>query len=98
LIFGIRIYQWTVSPVLGFLAGPFGRCRFSPTCSQYAIEAVRAHGAARGGALALWRICRCQPWGGCGDDPVPPKKQEVGSTEVTEADCARSHGGHTASG
>lgn len=49
-------------------------CRYSPSCSQYAIEAVRAHGAIKGGWLAFWRLLRCQPWGGYGYDPVPGKK------------------------
>ncbi|MCJ2186527.1 membrane protein insertion efficiency factor YidD [Novosphingobium beihaiensis] len=46
-------------------------CRYSPSCSQYAIEAVRKHGAIKGGCLAIWRLLRCQPWGGHGHDPVP---------------------------
>ena len=46
-------------------------CRFDPTCSQYALDAVRSRGAFRGGWLALRRICRCHPWGGWGYDPVP---------------------------
>jgi len=46
-------------------------CRFDPTCSQYALDALRTWGAARGGWLALRRICRCHPWGGWGYDPVP---------------------------
>jgi putative membrane protein insertion efficiency factor len=71
LIFGARVYQWTASPVLAALTGPTGGCRFTPTCSEYAIEAVKEHGAARGSALAAWRVCRCNPWGGCGEDPVP---------------------------
>jgi len=57
------------------LFGPLARCRFEPSCSQYAIEAVRVHGAMKGGALALWRLCRCHPWGGCGVDPVPRRFQ-----------------------
>lgn len=46
-------------------------CRYSPSCSQYAIIAVRKHGAIKGGLLALWRLLRCNPWGGHGHDPVP---------------------------
>jgi putative membrane protein insertion efficiency factor len=46
-------------------------CRFSPSCSQYAIEALQKHGAVKGGWMALKRLMRCQPWGGCGYDPVP---------------------------
>jgi putative membrane protein insertion efficiency factor len=49
-------------------------CRFTPSCSTYALEAVRARGAVRGGALALRRLARCHPWGGQGYDPVPEKK------------------------
>jgi uncharacterized protein len=65
------IYKRAASPVLHMLAGPFGGCRFYPTCSVYAAEAVRRHGALKGSALAAQRICRCHPWGGCGEDPVP---------------------------
>jgi putative membrane protein insertion efficiency factor len=49
-------------------------CRFYPTCSNYAIEAIETHGAFKGSALAFWRILRCNPWGGKGYDPVPAKK------------------------
>lgn len=55
-------------------------CRYTPTCSQYAVEAISTHGALKGGMLALRRICRCHPWGGSGYDPVPPrdnKQQDV---------------------
>ena len=48
-------------------------CRFTPTCSAYAIEALREHGAARGTWLAVRRVARCHPWGGFGFDPVPPR-------------------------
>ncbi|HCB34544.1 MAG TPA: membrane protein insertion efficiency factor YidD [Acidimicrobiaceae bacterium] len=48
-------------------------CRFDPTCSGYALGAVRTHGAVRGGALAVRRLARCHPWGGLGYDPVPPR-------------------------
>jgi len=46
-------------------------CRFTPTCSEYAIQAIRKHGPFKGLALAVWRILRCNPWGGSGYDPVP---------------------------
>ena len=62
---GIRAYQLTVSPVLG------PRCRYFPSCSDYALEAVEAHGVLRGGWLALRRVLRCHPLGGSGLDPVP---------------------------
>ena len=51
-------------------------CRFSPTCSQYAVEAIERFGVIKGTGLALWRILRCNPWGGHGYDPVPEKKQK----------------------
>lgn len=71
LVFAIHIYRWTISPVQTFLFGPGAGCRFTPTCSQYAMAAVRQHGALAGGWLAAKRICRCHPWGDSGPDPVP---------------------------
>lgn len=65
IIAPIRFYQRYISP----LTPP--ACRFTPTCSQYAIEALRKHGPIKGLALAIWRILRCNPWGGSGYDPVP---------------------------
>lgn len=65
LILPIRFYQKFISP----LKPP--TCRFTPTCSQYAIEAIRKHGPFKGLLLAVWRILRCNPWGGSGYDPVP---------------------------
>jgi len=76
LIFGVRVYRWVISPAKAALFGPLGRCRYSPSCSEYGLEAIRVHGAARGSWLAVRRICRCHPWGGCGDDPVPETKAE----------------------
>ncbi len=73
LIFLLRVYQRTLSPVLAGMFGPAGHCRFTPSCSQYAIEALQIHGVFRGGVLAGRRLCRCNPWGGCGHDPVPEK-------------------------
>jgi len=70
----IRTYQLVISPVLTFLFGPTGGCRFTPTCSQYAMDAVRERGAFAGTALAARRICRCHPWGDCGHDPAPKKE------------------------
>jgi hypothetical protein len=61
----VHAYRLVLSPWLGL------SCRFQPTCSQYALDALERHGALRGGALALWRILRCNPWGGSGYDPVP---------------------------
>lgn len=61
----IKFYRTCISP--------YKRpcCRFTPTCSQYALEAFRKHGLLKGFALSLWRILRCNPWGGSGYDPVP---------------------------
>jgi putative membrane protein insertion efficiency factor len=71
LIFLIRVYQALLSPLLAAVLGASARCRFTPSCSQYACEAVRLHGAIMGGWLALRRLGRCHPWGGCGEDPPP---------------------------
>ncbi len=65
LIQPIRFYQRFISPYTP------PTCRFTPSCSQYAIEAIRKHGPFKGMALAVWRILRCNPWGGSGYDPVP---------------------------
>ncbi len=73
LLFAIRVYRLTLSPAQAFFFGSTGGCRFTPTCSQYAMDAVREHGAMTGAVLAAKRICRCHPWGGCGHDPVPEK-------------------------
>ena len=65
LIGFVRLYRLLLSPWLG------ANCRYQPTCSSYAIEALQVHGAAKGGWLALKRIGRCHPWGDSGYDPVP---------------------------
>lgn len=65
LILPIRFYRMAISPLLP------PSCRFTPTCSQYAIEAIRKHGPLKGFYLAVRRLLRCHPWGGCGYDPVP---------------------------
>ena len=67
----LKFYRAVLSPAKWTLFGPAGRCRFEPSCSAYALEAVETHGAVAGSALAVKRICRCHPWGGCGFDPVP---------------------------
>ena len=61
----IKFYQYSISPLLG------ANCRYSPTCSSYGIEAIKKHGALRGGWLSLKRFLSCNPWGGSGYDPVP---------------------------
>jgi hypothetical protein len=71
LLLAIRVYRLTIAPAQVFLFGPTGGCRFTPTCSQYAMDAIRDHGALAGGWMGLKRICRCHPWGEDGHDPVP---------------------------
>lgn len=77
LILLVRLYQRLLSPLKMAIFGPQGACRFSPSCSDYAIEALRTHGVIKGAALAAWRILRCNPWGGCGEDPVPQKGAKI---------------------
>ncbi|MEM6531863.1 MAG: membrane protein insertion efficiency factor YidD [Myxococcota bacterium] len=64
----VRVYQYTLRPFFG------SACRFEPTCSRYAVEALQTHGALRGGWLTVKRLSRCHPWGGHGHDPVPPAR------------------------
>lgn len=71
LLLLLRTYQYALSPFLG------PSCRFYPTCSNYAIEAVREHGAARGCLLAAKRLCKCHPWHPGGVDPVPKKTADA---------------------
>jgi uncharacterized protein len=73
----VRLYQLTLSPAKNVLLGPAGHCRFEPSCSQYAVEALKTHGAISGTWLAAKRVCRCHPWGDFGEDPVPPYKSKV---------------------
>ena len=73
LIALIRFYQIALSPYFG------SQCRFSPTCSQYAREAITRHGALKGTWLAGARLLRCHPWHPGGYDPVPPPKQKNGT-------------------
>ncbi len=61
----IKLYQWIISPILG------PKCRYTPTCSAYALEAFKKYGPFKGFWLSLKRISRCHPWGGHGYDPVP---------------------------
>jgi uncharacterized protein len=67
----IRSYQLLLAPVLG------NNCRYEPSCSHYAAEAIERHGPWRGGWLAIKRLLRCNPWGGSGDDPVPEPGKPV---------------------
>ena len=80
--------RWLASALLGVvwvyrkLVSPFlrPRCRYQPTCSVYATDALKQHGGFRGGWLTLKRIARCHPWGGSGYDPVPPVRGEKGAS------------------
>jgi len=66
----VWLYRLAVSPWLG------NNCRYEPSCSEYAMDALRLHGAFRGGWLVVRRIGRCHPWGGSGYDPVPEKQED----------------------
>ncbi len=68
----ITVYKYVISPLLG------PKCRYLPTCSSYAMEAIENHGPFKGAWLAVKRILRCHPWGGSGYDPVPPKEGSEG--------------------
>jgi putative membrane protein insertion efficiency factor len=91
----LRAWQYLVSPVYG------PTCRFYPSCSAYALEAVDRHGLVRGGWLAVRRLGRCHPWNPGGVDPVPirarlrplgtPAPDEAGTTTTTPAACAAGH-------
>lgn len=78
LIGVVRLYQLAVSPWMP------GACRYTPTCSTYAVDAIEGHGPLRGSWLAVKRLARCHPWGGYGYDPVPP----------TSAGSSDGHGAH----
>jgi putative membrane protein insertion efficiency factor len=77
----IRVYQWVLAPVLG------ANCRYAPSCSEYAHEAISVHGPLKGSWLALRRLAGCHPWGGSGYDPVPPRS----SYRTTHAGDAPPH-------
>jgi len=70
----IRLYQWTVSPLLG------PTCRFHPSCSNYALQAIRRFGMLHGGWLTVKRLGRCHPWHQGGFDPVPSERREIART------------------
>ena len=67
-VFLIQIYKFLISPIIG------KNCRFNPTCSNYALEALKKHGLFLGIYYSIIRISKCHPWGGSGHDPVPSKK------------------------
>ena len=81
----ILLYRWVLSP----LKPP--TCRFHPTCSVYALEAIDRFGPLTGGRMALRRLCRCHPWGGMGYDPVPTQRERAAAaaTPLTFTDTPR---------
>lgn len=92
LVWGLRGYRAAISPGLRLVLGPLAQCRFQPTCSAYALEAVTRHGARAGTRLAVGRILRCHPWGGCGWDPVPERTGPMVNRAAAALDAADSHG------
>jgi putative membrane protein insertion efficiency factor len=74
----LRFYHWVVSPWLG------NRCRFVPTCSEYAQQALDRHGAMRGLYLTMRRLMRCHPWGGAGLDPVPECSHGIDAKNLSD--------------
>lgn len=76
----IRIYQYAISPFFP------AACRYTPTCSAYAVEAIQLHGPFKGGWLAIKRIGSCHPWGGSGYDPVPGSESTSLSAESKESE------------
>jgi uncharacterized protein len=94
LIGVFRLWQLLASPTYG------QTCRFYPTCSAYGVEAVRVHGAARGGWMAARRVARCHPWNPGGVDPVPPPKRKHDGNHCHGNEHAHSdedaHPGHVA--
>jgi len=79
----IHLYRWLLSPLLHALAGGGCGCRFHPSCSAYALEALQVHGSLRGSLLVLRRITRCHPWGDGGIDLVPYHRPN----ELLQSDC-----------
>jgi putative membrane protein insertion efficiency factor len=73
----VLTYRYSLSSLIG------NECRFRPTCSEYAMDAITAHGALKGGWLAARRMARCNPWGGSGWDPVIPAESTPDETDIT---------------
>jgi len=84
----LRIYRWFLSPLKNALFGTGASCRFTPTCSCYAMEAIQNHGAIHGTTLTARRLLRCHPWGGAGYDPVPTPSHPVAAPRQSAADFA----------
>jgi putative membrane protein insertion efficiency factor len=86
LIALLKAYRFAISPLYGQV------CRYHPTCSAYALEAVQTHGALRGTWLAMRRVARCHPWAAGGFDPVPPAKNRRSSTHLSSSLAAPTTG------
>ncbi len=84
LLLLVRGYQLGISPFLG------QNCRFYPSCSHYAMEAIEQHGALKGGLLSAQRLCKCHPWHPGGVDLVPEKKSSTKTTSTTACGCGHS--------
>jgi uncharacterized protein len=89
LIVLIKGYRIWLSPLKGFFGVTGPCCRFSPTCSEYAILALEQHGVGKGLFLGLTRLLRCHPWGGQGYDPVPLKTTRMAQLTATGCGCGR---------
>jgi putative membrane protein insertion efficiency factor len=87
IILLLRFYRKFLSPAKTAIFGPLGQCRFAPTCSGYALEAVTRHGAMVGLWLAVKRLARCHPWGGAGYDPAPLAKRSVAGRQAPLCQC-----------
>ncbi len=81
----VLAYRYSLSALIG------NECRFKPTCSEYASDAITAHGAIRGGWLAIRRVARCHPWGGSGWDPVPPADDPPSDPDAAGPTRSRPH-------
>lgn len=84
LLLLVRAYQLGISPFLG------QNCRFYPSCSAYAFEAIGEHGALKGSFMATKRLCKCHPWHPGGHDPVPKKSPPEKTTSTTACGCGHS--------
>ena len=78
----IRFYQLVISPFIHWIGGAGAGCRYTPSCSEYFLEAVEKHGVVSGSVMGVKRIFRCAPWGGHGHDPVPGTKEELTGAEL----------------
>jgi putative membrane protein insertion efficiency factor len=88
----LRAYRFAISPLYGQV------CRYHPSCSAYALEAVTVHGSLRGSWLAVRRLARCHPWAPGGYDPVPPRRTRAAASVPPDTDQQPLHGANTTQG